>query len=59
VNKTFISKDLYRPDQDESEKEMIATLEQEIKKVVIENGVLKDDTYLVDTFKAIAGHNIL
>src|SRR5688500_11239008 len=28
VNKTFISKDLFRPDQDESEREMIALLEK-------------------------------
>lgn len=56
VNKTFVSKDLLKPEQDEAEKEIIAELQQEIV-FGMGTGKLSETTWMdqIDRIKAIEG----
>lgn len=59
VNKTFISKDIFRSDQDEEEKELIAAMQSNIVQLMIRNNTNETKLgFKMDVLTAIRGLNM-
>ena len=56
INRTFVNRDLYSAYQDETEKELITEMEEEIATAVAEENHVSTITYKADTLQAIKGN---
>jgi hypothetical protein len=54
--RTFVSRDLIRPGQDKTEKQLIADLQKEIEEEIKNENVQAENRYKLDKFNVLTGH---